>query len=386
MLGRNMALSSNALHASPVHFRPARHEIHRGDHDNLNVGLSLGYEIINGLSVPIVIATRDGLKYTLPPAYGAHGNVLTIISNRRWAHNGECRTDELYDSKDPEAKTILDSIVATISGSVGRYRQAAVRTEISLNDFRGSGDTLYLQTLDLVISTLRPDRVLHPHSARGRELAQIRDTPGAGLQEAASLVIRIVDNHNRFGSKYMNLNGEVFCVPAAVEPNMEDGVYVIRSGISEGAQSTQEPSVTRYEFTEAQESLGLYDTVHEARSLGNTEKQLEAQHQLELKRVRNDELELKNHKLRLERELHNVQQELQLSKQRYEEAKNAYDQDLMGQKRETERLNHELNMASMRRKDYYEERSHDRKDGSEMLKYLPVVIAGIGALFLSLKK
>ncbi len=246
MLGCNMALHSNAVPTTPVYFRPVRPEVHRHDHNDLHVGLKLGFEIINGLPHPVTIATRDGLKYTLPTAYGAQGNTLTIISSRAVINNGDCRTNDLHDQeKDPESKALLDSILSTMSGGVGRYRHSAVRTVVTLSDFRANGDSLYLQSLDLVVSSRNADRVVHPHSTRGRELAQIRDTPGAGLAEAASIVVRIVDNHNRFGDKYINLNKEVYSVPAAVVPNMEDGVYVIRTGISEGAQATQEPSVTR---------------------------------------------------------------------------------------------------------------------------------------------
>ncbi len=50
-----------------------------------------------------------------------------------------------------------------------------------------------------------------------------------------------------------------------------------------------------------------------------------------------------------------------------------------------EAADHAMKMERERAKSFYEDRSYDRKDSHEVLKFLPSIIVGIGAIFMALR-
>jgi hypothetical protein len=144
--------------------------------------------------------------------------------------------------------------------------------------------------------------------------------------------------------------------------------------------------VTRHAFEGAEDSVGLYRTYDEALNLGD------------LTTARKNSLaQLEHDNLTLQREIANMK-----SAQSQEAAENdRVMRDLTSQhereklaleekrlKSESEAKEREAVLERQRQemKDYYEQRSLNRKDNSEVVKVLPAIIVGIGAAIAVLMK
>lgn len=375
-----------------VAFRPSKVTVDQGTPNRLHVGMRQGMEFVNGLPYHIRVCTRQGIIYTIAPDLRAQSREFRISLLQEWSTRTEHDTSQLETLTSPVEKAIADSMLINLGGMMGSTKMGCITTSITASDFEINGGTLYLESLDILVST-RPGSLVHPHSPLGRDLALIRDTQGAAHEDAASFIIRIVDNARKVGHLFINLNGDVFRVPARVDTSMEDGIYVIKSGVSEGDFEPQAPTVIYYGFEEGKEKLKLFNTVREAKVMGDVDANLDADYKMRLAEVRNEELRLKGivaeNNIELETVKHRVKQlelELDDEKRKGEMAKLRYEEDLRRQKAELDTLNHQLNMRSMTRKDYYEERSADRKDQSEILKWLPTIIVAAGAIILGLRK
>ena len=138
----------------------------------------------------------------------------------------------------------------------------------------------------------------------------------------------------------------------------------------------------RVELDQLEEKLGLYKTEEDAITAGNsqilfTNKITELQRQisednLKITQTKNEyELELLNAKRKmteLEAELRDKKLEEEKLKLEFEKTRRTYDETIMKLKEEAERKKYE-------REDYYDEKSHRRKESTEYIKMLPALIS-----------
>lgn len=386
--------SHDSLYNKPIVFRAKDVTVDNVTPMRQDVGYRNEFEYINSLPITVRVATRQGVTFSIRPDNKLRGREFRIRQTQRWDWRVDIDADGITQSRAAEAKAMVDSLFANLTGHpASSGKSATVSTVLTRADFENNGGTLYIENLDIVLSIKGEGVLVHPYSEQGRQMELIRDTQGAGLNDAANFTIRIVDNHRRLGAQFINLNGDVYRVPACEDHNMEDGIYVIRTGISQGDYAPSPPTVERYDFEEGREALRLFDNVQAAKVHGNVEAATKHQYDLAMQESKNEELKLKSDLRDKDRQLKEVEFSLKQlvaqtegEKQDFELTKLRMEDEIRRQKHEIGLLSHRLEMANMQRKDYYDDRGAQRKDSSEMLKWLPLVIAGIGAAILGFRK
>lgn len=329
------------------------------------------------------VAERSGSVSSTAPKDNPGINCFCIKISRRRNASTQTEFDATEMVEEGLGATKVTSGIRAIEESYrrsnhrghGMHACTEVVFTIPLTRIQSHGGSIYHPETDLVLSMDRA-RAVHPGSPQSRlrsihtsrqedfktfpddtaEVIKIKEELGrrrAG--DMARVMICIVDNENRFGSKYVNLLGRAHYVKAKPSFNLSDGVYVVRDEKVNEAGRTSKPTVTHYSFEDVAESdIKLYDSSEAALKYGDPEKAAE------MKAV-----ELRAEVIKLKSELERSQAENKLV------VTKAADQ---------------LEHKALQRKDYYEERSHSRKDNSEEYKYVFAAIAGVvGLLAIILK-
>jgi hypothetical protein len=294
----------------------------------------------------------------------------------------------------PEVKLDVDRVLSAVDEHASAELKAmreAYSVEVKVNSYRGAtivldypltleqlqtyGGTIYFSELDIVVSLLPLEEMpAHPCSEEGRKSQIIAGSPvdhgGVGFGYA----VEIVDNHARYGDRFLNIGGNVYKVKTKKDLERRDGVYIISNYAASGQLGKAGVRVTFCAFDKAQEDLGLYKTYDEALHLGD------------LSTARKTEL------LTMEHELVKNKQEAAAEKTRYEREILAAQHEVKRMEQEntrlaarTQMLEHDLGLERQRLKDYFDAKAYQRKDSSEALKILPSIILGIGALVVALR-
>lgn len=382
------------------------------------VDLHISYR--NYTRVPVSCVLRNGYGFQIPPeSRVGKGEFVVSVTYSIW--NG-VKTDihHVLNDIDDNSSYELKAIAAAITtGEVSYDKQRTVfRVEfsISLDDMRDGGGSLYLRELDLLTSVLETPHVPHhPYDQRSLTKDLAETNPAINDTDVFGYYIRNIDNESVFGDHYLNLNGEVFKVPAIVDMAMESGVYLITSHPIRGNQPVPPPRFRKLTFEEALTELKLFRSYAEAESLGDVfgEKERETKErnyarEQELKEMihnhKREEHDLKLEKQRKDLELDERRAIFEERKRVWEDAKAESDEDRRRRQEEfklremelTERTarfkaerdewDHFRQMESMRRKDHYEDRSYRRKDFAEFFKYLPIATTAIATLYVAYLK
>lgn len=189
----------------------------------------------------------------------------------------------------------------------------------------------------------------HPESREGRNN---KDIDGYVKGRPNGRLIEIVDNNKEIKERFMFCTNSVIRVPVIQDVERDNGIYV--TNIRDNGMSTSDIDTVRYSFEEGSEKFGLFLTKEDALTSGNPDrisKVLVAERERELQELK-----------------------AVLSKQELE-----FDKERAERRVEIERLNDEIAKKSVERKDYYEEKSAERKDSSELIKIASAVVAGFAA-------
>lgn len=269
-----------------------------------------------------------------------------------------------------------------------------------------AGGHIYIPSLDIVVGLATSmSGVVHPRSPEGIMLLEEE-----AENRAFKYHIEIIDPFQKFGDRYVNINGEVYHIRAkANKLNYSQGVYVyhgLRTSDIDPDTGYIDPTLkaSYYTLEDAKDKLPwLYATVKDAEELGNASevKRLKAEREaLELKQLLEKtkhenalaatlaDAELKaiahDHQLALNESKSKraeAEKELEELKEKLERERVFRDQQLADQKRileeESARRKDHYERESQARKDKYEERSFARKAATELIKWLPAIVAGI---------
>jgi hypothetical protein len=184
--------------------------------------------------------------------------------------------------------------------------------------------------------------------------------------------IEIIDNAGKFGDRYLNIGNKVYRAPAQKDHERRDGVYVVSNEPVEGQIEMSERKVQLYSFEQAKEQLGLYRTPEEAMNLGDVS-------QAKKEELLNLEHQIQVEKAELARERQQHEKEMLDKEKALKEAEEARDRNARVIDEMRSEQEHRQKLERERVKDYYEDRSYERKDSNETLKFLPTLILGIGA-------
>lgn len=352
------------------------------------------HQYINGLSEPITVVDRSGVRVTIPPSTPRFGRDFIVRVSITYTKEVNVNIDRVSHGRSPASQVLMEVLSGGIVNHRGNTLTHRLDYHVEASDIERNGGNIYLTNLDVVLSNwnpARPDLIPdHPCSNAGVRNAMIENDPAINNVGAFGYGIRIVDPVGRYGDRYININNRVYRVPVIRDSSIQDGVYVTSSGTTEYSGGYARPESKRYDFEEADEALGLYGSVEAAKTLGDVNAQRERELEEFKLNVKRENEQLKAEKQRRDAEYEEFRRNLE--KDRQDEEARVQREERRLKERETRlkeemaELEHRRTLRTIERKDTYEERSHNRKDTSEMVKFLPAVFTGLLALFVAVQK
>lgn len=365
----------------PVPFEAKVVEPARFDqNDGMFASFETGMAFINTTGMTVSVVTRNGALFVIPSAHRVRTTESLTI---RMTYNlSQHVSSNLHGASrgimpsDSKSLQILRELMTHKRQLYYPRDSFSIDYHIDLFDIESRGGVIYLTDLDIVVA-LGECNPIHPYSDAATRRRMIGQTDGLPQVDAFGYTIRIVDKTGQFGPRYVNINGAVYKVAVSRDWADRDGVYLISSGAITSDFDNPPPQVRRYEFTEAEEALGLYRTYDDAKNFGDAMAARKRELEKELLAIKEREQAHKNERIRLEAELEKQRQEYEKEKLEFERRQREEEARLKAMREEIE---HEKKLQELRRKEYYESLSYQRKDMSETIKFIPVVVTGAAAI------
>ena len=352
---------------------------------------SVTCEYLNGFSKTVTIVDRDGLKVEICPSLNPQVRDFTIRYRLTLGRDVNLNIDALLSSEAPSA-VVLAQVVQEGSVSVHFSQKVySLDYHISLEEIETRGGSLYLTTLDRVISTLTGHLVPHhPLSEVYLRNVAVETNPDVNNVDSFGYSIKIYDTLGQYGERYVNINQQAYRIPVIANSILPDGVYLTSSGAVTGNTPFPKPISKRFNFEEADTILRLYKTVETALAFGDEFAEKEKALKEMAIQQKEREYALKQEKIQREMEFETFKQNVERQRleedaiRKQEEARMA--SKLSQLKEEISQLEHQRTLEMLQKKDHYEYRSLERKESSEVVKFLPTIITGALAIFLAVSK
>jgi hypothetical protein len=246
-------------------------------------------------------------------------------------------------------------------------------------------DTYYIDDLDLHLhyGKFFDDRV-HPHSKEGRLSSCISET--LQTDTGSGVLIELVDNENSISDRYLYAFKEVHELKPVIDRSRPSAVYLTRVNprFTRGARV----AVTSIPLEDAEERIGLYRTREAAVAGGDGSVLSKTEHLNAETELRKSKIELEQTKVRVSAEETERTKELSemkhlMSKMEMEQKARMAEMDhqLEQTKKANTELKERLDIRKSSRADRYDERSTNRKDSSDLIKFVPAAILGLAAGF-----
>ncbi len=365
-------------------------------------------KIFNGLGRPLAAAYRTGLRQLIPHAINSSRQAVMVRLSYLFHKTVNTDTALLLNDDGEQGSREGQLIAMAINRAqpevhghaFNRMQSSHIDYFVSLADLEKAGGSIYLESLDLVISVVGlTDMPYHPHSLHGERQGLM---PPTDSREHIHFHyhIEIHDQDGNFGDRFINVGGEVFNVKADRSGQRRNGVYIAGSPPVMSA-SGQAPTRCHYlPFEEAEKKLHLYLSYKEALTLGNpadvykreleelahANKLEEAENKREEARIKNDQ-RLRDSEFEEMKRLFQREREIAAQDQTRIEARNKDRQaqlDELGHQLKLQE--HELKLRAMREREEYESRSQSRKDWSETFKLIPVGISALLTIYIAYSK
>lgn len=350
----------------------------------VNARLTHTRDFVNLTGKDLQVSLRNGLVIKIPKIPTDIRGFMIIYDTYSIPQENVYAVGEqlglLATENDTELK-IMKSVFDTVyfSRSITGGMVFTLETLLYLKDIEDENGCIYLIDKDVVITIANhyDEAEKHPYaqfniaSEKFRKLNE--ETSGLNFH------IELVDNDCVIGERFFCFNGKPMLIRPVKDENRVSGGYLFIQNTIPGLENAVSE---RVELDQLEEKLGLYKTEEDAITAGNsqilfTNKITELQRQisednLKITQTKNEyELELLNAKRKmteLEAELRDKKLEEEKLKLEFEKTRRTYDETIMKLKEEAERKKYE-------REDYYDEKSHRRKESTEYIKMLPALIS-----------
>lgn len=352
---------------------------------------------LNGLNIPVSIMMRNGVKFDIPPV--THIKENFFIVDIEYSFCTQVNLNTLYLSNDSSEESSLVKDLMEEDNNLAPYNRVHrhLRYYFSKEELTSKGNSFYAHNLDITISAYDEPGAFHPFSEIGVRNFLAKETTEVNTYGSFGYSIRVIDNEGVFGTKFLNINNKVYRVNPVKNPFYKNGVYFISSGEVFDNNNINIPVSKFFTFEEAVTELGLFNSFIEANTLGNVletrKKELDdfafslKEKENRLKQERMDkEFELEEFKRTLEKMRLQEEEDRRLREIEFKREESMLAAKNMRLKDEINTLEHKRNMLSMERKDHYEEKSYERKDSSEVVKFIPLVIGGLIAIIAAIYK
>lgn len=369
-------------------------------------GLTTRIEYYNFTGYPVTVVDRQGVCVTihssLPPkglntsfyvvpVYGLSGSAVNF--NRPDVSNRDSQRREL-------AKAFAEAYDRNRTG-YNQYTEASVVYEIPY-DAIGQGASYY-RNLDLVISGRVAEATPgHPYELGSAMRTELESRADINARDTFSIAIKLVDINGRVGPKYININGQIFRVPASRDRKLKDGVYVELSERVDGdVGEPPPPSIQHYTLQEYSDAckaditlLRLHDTIDSARSLGD----MQSQRKMELEEIQHqrklDEQAWQREKAQHTREMEQLKQEgadkdrlyteqQERDKRQREERETRARDNEAELKAQVARLQHDIQMEKLntdRERNRREDRNSNVKDTVDIVKNVAALVGALATV------
>lgn len=254
-----------------------------------------------------------------------------------------------------------------------------VERRISTTLIKDSG-SVYSPDTDFLISYGQNnfDRP-HPFSIDG----QLVNTHAQLIQHDSTvgLNIQVVDNEQSATFRYAYICKQLVKLNPQKDPTRQSGIYVTRHYVEDGEQIA---NTEAYTFEEAEEKVGVFKNIDLAISGGNPEHITKAtllESEARLATLRADNVRLEEHvkttNLEHQREISRLKHEREIEAAEAKTKQLRLETALEEQRRINDLAKEKRVDKRLEREDNYEERSYQRKDTHELIKYLPAIAIGI---------
>ena len=358
----------------------------------------------NGLTYPIKVVHRNGFAVVIPPLPSGLKSTTDFIVEVTYTYTKNVILDTnhilgvINDRTRPEVVALNKAVTQTKPVHFKQGNAFVLAYVISRESLDIYGREVYVDDLDITLTAdIHSVDVKHTESLEGR-LLRMWDA----IDKSFQYRVDIVDPVGVFGDRYMNIGGEVFQLVACSDYTRPPGVYhyTKERRVHEIYEDSGAGYIS-YSFKEADEKMPWYLTHAEAEAHGDLslarKQEFEARkHELNVRAQEIEEQQQQN-RLELMGQEHSLK-EMQLEKERtilelrerLDRIDGEHKERLAEHKAEVLRLEgiakaKENALAEekyirermlLEERHRYENRSMDRKDSSEMVKWLPSIIGG----------
>lgn len=356
---------------------------------------------LNGLGYPVTVVLRDGVEFTIPTLGGNPAKrQFTVQVRYRFSKRVKVNAQRLLHAAEQgyeAAKVFMDGLRMAESMVNIHGMEIVIRRSVDASTLESSNGSIYLADLDLVLRYVDDDvTVYHPEHPNGRAIIarQRNNNPGFEFK------LEINDPHHRFGDRYTVMRGVLIRIKTIQDPSRAEGVYAWMNGVADHDPMTGEYQY--YNFEEAEKALRLYDTAAKAKAHGEESEQRREESEQRRIELENEQHQQKLEVLRLEGEIRRMTHDNEVEISKYKQMKVELDakvtEELARIKRREAELDEAFNKRERERdlafaeekvrreirmmadKEYYERRSYDRKDSSEIVKWIPAAALGLGMI------
>ena len=229
----------------------------------------------------------------------------------------------------------------------------------------------YVVTVRNAITNRLP---INPVSKLGREISNTVTEQERGFVFS----VDIVDPYGKLGDMFINIGGVISKVRVIRNPNYEsEGIYVSRS-VEPSLANPTGYARTKFEL-DKHTDVPLFSTPALAQSHGDVLARLKEEHELSIQQIKfqHEQFKLDAEKTKLSHveKLQELESEVKLEQNKQAKLKTDLDELKIQKEKEFMALKHQMEMRSL-----------DRKDSSEIVKWIPALVVSAGAIMVALKK
>jgi len=355
-------------------------------------GFHMQISYFNNLSSRVTVALRNGLKMDIPTASNiklAREFIIRVemVFKREIVENVHKLLNSVTADQNHTLRLIRENLVDGYAEGYGSKR-SIIEYAVTENMIVDAGGKLYVHDLDIAVGI--PNRynyLVHPYSVEGRDM-DIKTYMGGGEKtNTGNITIEYVTHDEGQRPLFTRFSDKIIAIEPQMSMHREHGLHITIENVVTSSQSERQ---TRIIFIDADniqemEKCGFFRTYEQAVSgpsfeVAQKQKLAEAQLQLDEMKMAlakaNQELETEKATIKREQvrneALHNEIKMMTDTFKSYTDAKHN-DQE------RRRKLDYEYE------KEGYDYRSLRRKEEGELIKYLPSIILGIGAVFVALK-
>lgn len=374
-----------------------------------NTGAPLTIQMIyqNHFPFPIHMIERSGMVTTIPARSRASTDKSGISIIKTYSFVGGVIIDAtslLHSATaSSELKAMREAMSLPRPKTFGSDDSFSICYKLDQSAFEYTRGDVYLPELDMLFTTQDPSMTSHPYSDMNRNY----EVGDAGVGGAFIHFVVNDPDHKMPSALYLNLNGEIFKLAKEVDELKSTGVYIYRHGLDGDPQHVVTCERVSYEV--AVEKYPLFTSHSEAYEYGSMQTRLDRDVEYQKDKMKHElirkEAEVKIQSLDGQTVISNlkIDTEERSAKLKEQQSKHAEEQSVIDRANKELEHQHYLQRMEIDRqskllesqlKQFAAEREHmladlkqqmavrsaHRQDGSEILKWLPAALLGVGLL------